>query len=42
MLRRCKPHLLEMSLILGAYLIYLLTRGLAFSDVETVARTILS
>ena len=37
MLRRYKPHLLELGLIAGAYLVYLLTRGLAFSDVEATA-----
>ena len=37
MLRIYKPHLLELGLIAGAYLIYLVTRGLAFSDVEAVA-----
>ncbi len=37
MLRRYKPHLLEMSLIAGAYLVYLVTRGLAFPDVEATA-----
>ena len=37
MLRRYKPHLLELSLISGAYLVYLLTRGLAFSDVKATA-----
>ena len=37
MLRRNKSHFLELSLILGAYLVYLLTRGLAFADVEATA-----
>lgn len=37
MLRAYKPHLLELSIIAGAYLVYLLTRGLAFSDVEATA-----
>ena len=37
MLRRYKPHLLELGLIAGAYLVYLLARGLAFSDVDATA-----
>ena len=37
MLRRYNPHLLELSLLAGTDLIYLLTRGLAFSDVDATA-----
>lgn len=37
MLRSYKRHVLELSLIAGAYLVYLLTRGLAFSDLRAAA-----
>ena len=37
MLRTYKPHLLELSLILGAYVVYLSTRGLGFSDIKATA-----
>lgn len=37
MLRTFKPHLLELGLLAGAYLIYLLIRGLGFSDVRAAA-----
>ncbi len=33
-LRNQKPHVLELSLVLGAYLVYVLTRGLVYSDLD--------
>ena len=29
-----KPHILELSLVIGAYLVYMLTRGLIYSDLD--------
>jgi hypothetical protein len=37
MLRTYKAHLVELSLILGGYLVYLLTRGLGVSDLRSAA-----
>ncbi|PKB83433.1 MAG: hypothetical protein BZY88_01960 [SAR202 cluster bacterium Io17-Chloro-G9] len=34
---RWKPQLLELALIIGAYLLYVLTRGLVFSDTDQTA-----
>ena len=33
-LLRQKPHILELSLVIGAYLVYMLTRGLVYSDLD--------
>ena len=37
LLSRWKPQILEMALIIGAYLVYLVTRGLIFSDTGETA-----
>ena len=36
MFRRYKPHILELGVILGAYLVYLLIRGLGVADIESL------